>query len=211
MRRWEGGRGGALAGGALGSTPAPVLPPLRLRASPVSGLRAVARGALGHPAAAVSASPHARPKYDAEVPRSWDSLRVPSHQRGGVPASHGQGHPRLPGQGAAGPAAGGAPAGRWAGLCPAVLPTDPSTHHPQPPRSRDLTGVPHCPPQPHREFAAAPTPPPPPGLAWDVGGPRSPPAPGLPPPPPTPSRCQEPGAGLRAAAAPPAPAGLAEG
>lgn len=82
-----------------------------------------------HPGAAVSASPHAHPKYDAEVPRSWDSLRVPSH-----PTSVGGSLLCM------------AAAGRWAGLCPAALPTDPSTHHPRPPRSQDLTGVPNCPP-----------------------------------------------------------------
>lgn len=137
--------------GCLGEHPSPILLPLCLRALPVWGCGHMARGALVYPAAVVSTSPRACPKYDAEVPRSWASLPTPSHWRGAAPLCTAKGTP-APWGGGDRPRCRGAPAGRWAGLCPAALPADPSTHHPRPPCSRDLMGVPHCPPQPHREL-----------------------------------------------------------
>lgn len=73
---------GALAQGAWGSTPAPVLPSLHPRHCPCRGGE---RTTLVHPAVVVSTSLHASPKCDAEVPRSWVSLPTLCRRRGVSP------------------------------------------------------------------------------------------------------------------------------
>lgn len=91
----------------------------------------MARGALVHPAAVVSASPHACPKYDTEMPRV--GLPFPPHPTGaGHPLFAWPRVPRFPGEGATSPVAGGHPQADGPGSAPLRCPWTqaPTTHHP---------------------------------------------------------------------------------
>lgn len=147
----------------------PVLPPPRPWALPVLGLRARGPRSPGSPGRGGQCFPPRVSKIRYRDAQSWASLPAPSHRCGASPLCVAEGLP-VPWGGGDQPRCGGSPAGRWARLCPAALPVDPSTHHPPPHCNWDLLGVPHCSPprQPHREFAAVPAPPP--GLPQSGGG-----------------------------------------